>query len=78
MPLSTQVDEAAFQAGGCGALAGAFRNYDMLSTTQRQQLLQARFPRMPIPLWDLTLWSVQHCHANGERHVHPQQRCTHS
>ena len=26
--------------GGCGALAAAFRNYDILSALQRQQLLQ--------------------------------------
>ena len=41
--MLVQADEVAFLPGGCGALAGAFRNYDMLTTPQRQQLLQARF-----------------------------------
>ena len=47
--LVVQTDEVAFLPGGCGALAGAFRNYDVLSTPQRQKLLQARFPSLPPP-----------------------------
>ena len=38
--VQLQTDETAFAAGGCGALAAAFRNYDMLSAQQRRQLLQ--------------------------------------
>ena len=47
--LVQQADEVAFLPGGCGALAGAFRNYDVLLTPQRRQLLQARF-RVCLPL----------------------------
>jgi len=56
-PLVVQTDEVASLPGGCGALAGAFRNYDMLSTPQRQQLLQARSlsPPPAILRWGLLL-----------------------
>ncbi len=73
MPFMVQADEVAFLPGGCGALAGAFRNYDMLSTPQRQQLLQARLLSPP-PAGYPTLGLLLQDHANRERHVQPQQR----